>query len=116
MLTFLATIGVAIIGLIGVILQTKSQERQTHMIEKLEAFRKESKEEDEKLKAMFTKSNLSSVKCWLVCELSKIKTRHVIPTAEMKAALKEAHDRYNSLGGDSYIDDLFDELKNNGLL
>lgn len=116
MLSFLATIIVAVLSLVGINIQTKSQEKQTNILDKLEAFRKESKAEDDKLKELVKASSLSSLKCWLVGELTKIKSGHLIPTEEMKAVIHEAHDRYNKLGGDSYVDDLFDELRHKGLL
>lgn len=116
MLSFLATVVVGVFSLMGIKIQTKSQEHQQDIMNKLDAFRKESKQEDDKLKELMTASSLSSIKCWLVCELCKIKEGHLKPNDEMKVVLKEAHDRYNKLGGDSYVDDLFDELRRKGLL
>ena len=116
MLTFIATIVVAVLNIVGIKIQTKSKEKQDNLMSKLEQFRLESKTEDEKIKALLNTSSLSSIKCWLMGELNKIKMGHYVPNEEMKMLLHEAKRRYNKLGGDSYVDTVFDDLHKKGLL
>lgn len=116
MMTFIATIVVAVLNIVGIKIQTKSKEKQDNLMSKLEQFRLESKTEDEKIKSQIKASSLSSIKCWLMGELNKIKEGQYTPDSEMKMLLHEAKRRYNSLGGDSYVDDVFDDLRKKGLL
>lgn len=117
------TILVAIIGLIGILFQTKhsnkldEQKIATDAIRKeISDLRKESKQDDETIIKKIVSHDLLSLKRFLVSELTKIKEGFYIPTEEQKRILKEAKDEYNGLGGDSYVDDMYEDLRNKGLI
>jgi hypothetical protein len=113
----IGTIIVAIIGLIGIIIQTKnhsrniSQEKLLAKVDKkIDAIRAESKRDDIKLNAKLDDIEMQNCKRFLIVELMKIKDNMYIPNEEQKRMLHETKKRYNSRGGDSYIDSMFDEL------
>jgi len=104
-----AMVAVALISLTGVIIQTNSNS-------KIDQLRKESKEADEKLENKITEVNMNDLKRFLITEMSKIKQGSFAPTENEKRVLAEAKDEYNKAGGDSYVDDMYDELKKQGLI
>ena len=104
-----AMVAVALISLTGVIIQTNSNS-------KIDQLRKESKESDEKLENKITEVNMNNLKRFLITEMSKIKQGAFTPTENEKRVLAEAKDEYNKDGGDSYADDMYDELKKQGLI
>ena len=59
------------------------------------------------------KEKLDRAKSDLVILMSKIRNGYT-PTVEEKMILYETKQKYNSLGGDSYVDDMFDRLKKEG--
>ena len=61
------------------------------------------------------KEKLDRAKSDLVILMSKIRNGYV-PTVEEKMILYETKEKYNSLGGDSYVDDMFEKLKKEGKL
>lgn len=65
------------------------------------------------LKEDLDNETMTRCKSDLVSILSKIKTGYN-PTIEEKRIIKETKDLYNSKGGDSYVDDLFDDLRKEG--
>lgn len=115
-LNLCATLGVAGLSLIGIVIQTKSKEKQENISTKLDIFREESKTEDKKILAKIDKVQLSSLKNWLVTEMTKIEEKLYTPNEEQKYLIHEAKKEYNKLGGDSYVDDMFDRLREKGLL
>lgn len=115
-LNLCATVLVAIIGLIGIKIQTKSKERQENMVAKLEQIRVESKQGDDAIKNKIDKNRIATLKLWLVTELTKIKDGVYIPNEEQKALIHEAKREYNILGGDSYVDTMFEYCLNRGLI
>lgn len=58
---------------------------------------------------------LDRAKSDLVILMSKIRNGYT-PTVEEKMILYETKQKYNALGGDSYVDDMFDNLKKEGKL
>lgn len=104
-----AMVAVALISLTGVIIQTNSNS-------KIDQLRKESKDGDEKLSAKINEVNMNDLKRFLITEMSKIKQGIFTPTENEKRVLAEAKDEYNRAGGDSYVDDMFDELKKERLI
>lgn len=99
---------VAIISLIGVIATT--------VIQSIQANKKDSI--DTKLsdiKIALENEKLDRCKSDLVVIMSRIKNGYV-PTTEEKMVLYETKQKYNELGGDSYIDDMFDNLRKEGKL
>lgn len=68
------------------------------------------KEELEDLKKGLKEESLSRCKNDLVVIMSKIANGY-IPTKEEIIVLYETKNKYNQLGGDSYVDDMFEKLK-----
>lgn len=115
-LNFIATIIVAIISLVGVLIQTKSKEKQDNIVTKLEQIRTESKQGDKSIENKLDKNQIATLKMWLVTELTKIRDEVYVPNEEQKALIHEAKREYNRLGGDSYVDTMFDSCIHRGLL
>ena len=111
LLNFGATVIVAIIGLIGIIIQTKSKARQESIESKIDALRVESKDGDNNLSIKIDTAKMEFLKVWLTVELTKVRDELYKPNEEQKRLIIEAKRKYNELGGDSYIDDMFDECK-----
>ena len=59
------------------------------------------------------KEKLDRAKSDLVVIMSRIRNGYS-PTTEEKMILHETKQKYNSLGGNSYVDDMFDNLKKEG--
>ena len=57
-----------------------------------------------------------TLKLWLITEMTKIKGGLYTPNEEQKQLLHEAKKIYNNLEGDSYVDTMFDNLVNAGLI
>lgn len=115
-LNFLATIVVAIIGLIGIWIQTRSKERQEDIKKDLQAFKDESLMNDKKIENTISDVRMQVTKRYLVTEMTKILQGDYSPNEEQKRVLKEAKDEYNKAGGDSYVDDMYDDLRSKGLI
>ena len=112
----IATLGVALISLIGIIIQTKSKERQDSWKKVLDDFRSESKQDDINLNKKLDLNHRDTLKLWLITEMTKIKDGLYTPNEEQKQLLHEAKKTYNNLEGDSYVDAMFDSLVNAGLI
>ena len=119
----IATVIVAIIGLIGIIIQTKSHnklKKQQDVLatvdSKIDKLRKESKEDDKRLNEKLDNIDMDNCKRFLIVEMTKIKDGMYIPNEEQKRMLHETKSRYNHDGGDSYVDSMFEGLQNKGLL
>lgn len=108
---FIATIIVAIISLIGIIIQTKSKERQENIACKIDELREESKNGDNNLSKKIDTANIQFLKVWLTVELTKVRDEIYKPNEEQKRLIIEAKKMYNDLGGNSYIDDMYNECK-----
>lgn len=119
MASILSLIGViiaALLSLIGVIYQTKSKEKQDNIISQLENFKKESLEADNKILNKVDDVRMNVLKRFLVSEISKIINGDYVPNEEQKRVLKDAKDEYNKAGGDSYVDDMYDDARKNNLI
>ena len=119
----IATVLVAIIGLIGIYIQTrsnnklKSQEDLLKTVDdKMDKFKKQSEDEDERLNSKLDAIDMDSCKRFLIVEMTKIKDSTYIPNEEQKRMLHETKTRYNHDGGDSYVDSMFEGLQDKGLL
>lgn len=126
----IATLGVAIIGLVGIMIQTKSKEKtesistkqealseiQSSILSKIEALREESKKDDIRLNEKLDKKHLNDLKRFLITEMSKIQNKDYVPNEEQKSILKEAKKEYNDSGGDSYVDDMYEDLREQKLI
>ena len=133
-LSFLGMVIVAIIGLIGVILQVKSKEKTESIDSKIDnikkeftkktddftneliSFKEESTESDKMISDQIQEVRMTVCKRFLVTELSKIEEENYIPSEEQKRVLKDTKDEYNAAGGDSYVDDMYDDLRDKGLI
>ena len=133
-LSFLGMVIVAIIGLVGVILQLKSKEKTESIDSKIDnikkefnkktddftneliTFKEESTESDKMISDQIQEVRMTVCKRFLVTELSKIEEDNYIPSEEQKRVLKDTKDEYNAAGGDSYVDDMYDDLRNKGLI
>ena len=103
--TAISTIIVAGIGLIGIIIQTKSHNKiknQKQLVEdidaKIEKLQLESKEDDEKLNKKLDKIDMEVCKRFLVVEMTKIKNGDYIPNEAQKQILHETKKIYNEKG------------------
>lgn len=119
----IATVLVALIGLAGIWVQTKSHtkiQKQESLLatvdEKIDKFRQESKSEDDKLSEKMDDIEMQNCKRFLIVEMTKIKDQAYIPNEEQKRMLKETKERYNARGGDSYIDDMYEDLRDKKLI
>ena len=133
-LSFLGMVIVAIIGLVGVILQVKSKEKTESIDFKIDnikkeftkktddftneliSFKEESTESDKMISDQIQEVRMTVCKRFLVTELSKIEEENYIPSEEQKRVLKDTKDEYNAAGGDSYVDDMYDDRRNKGLI
>ena len=133
-LSFLGMVIVAIIGLVGVILQVKSKEKTESIDSKIDnikkeftkktddftneliSFKEESTESDKMISDQIQEVRMTVCKRFLVTELSKIEEENYIPSEEQKRVLKDTKDEYNASGGDSYVDDMYDDLRDKGLI
>lgn len=107
--TAISTIGV----IITTIIQTHNARKKDDIENKLDTIQKEFKKEILSLQENLNKETLGRCKTDLVSLMSKIKNGYT-PTTEEKMILYETKEKYNSLGGDSYVDDMFDGLKKGG--
>ena len=133
-LSFLGMVIVAIIGLVGVILQVKSKEKTESIDSKIDnikkeftkktddftneliTFKEESTESDKRISDQIQEVRMTVCKRFLVTELSKIEEENYIPSEEQKRVLKDTKDEYNAAGGDSYVDDMYDDLRDKRLI
>ena len=133
-LSFLGMVIVAIIGLVGVILQVKSKEKTESIDLKIDnikkeftkktddftneliTFKEESTRSDKRISDQIQEVRMTVCKRFLVTELSKIEEENYIPSEEQKRVLKDTKDEYNAAGGDSYVDDMYDDLRDKGLI
>ena len=123
MIQAIATVIVAIIGLIGIIIQNrshtklKSQEELLKTVdEKIDKLKTQSTEEDKRLNDKLDAIDMNSCKRFLIVEMTKIKNGTYIPNEEQKHMLHETKTRYNNNGGNSYVDSMFEGLQDKGLL
>jgi hypothetical protein len=111
------TIIVALISTLGVISTTIIQgiqaRRKDNMNSKLTAIQIDFRSELKNIASDLRKEKLDRAKADLVGLMSRIQNGY-IPTAEEKMILYETKEKYNALGGDSYVDDMFDKLKKEG--
>ena len=122
-LSFLGMIIVAIISLIGIIIQTKSHnklQKQSVIVKtmdtKLDKLRAEAKKDDFNLNKKLDENKMNDLKRFLIIEMTKIDQGIYQATDNQRRMLKEAKDEYNRAGGDSYVDDMYDKLKDKNLL
>lgn len=119
----IATVLVAIIGLIGIIIQTKSNNKlksQQDLLktvdDKIDKLKTQSTEEDKRLNKKLDTIDMDNCKRFLIVEMTKIQDGAYKPNEEQKRMLYETKERYNNDGGNSYVDSMFEGLQAKGLL
>ncbi len=118
-----ATVLVAIIGLIGIIIQNKSNNKlksQEELLktvdEKINQLKEQSNKKDEELNKKLDNMDMENCKRFLIVEMTKITNNYYIPNSEQKRILKETKEIYNAKGGDSYVDDMYNDLRDKKIL
>ena len=99
---------IALISACGVIATTVIQSIQANKKDSIESRLAD-------IQIALKNEKLDRCKSDLVVIMSRIQNGYV-PTTEEKMVLYETKRKYNELGGDSYIDDMFDKLKKEGKL
>lgn len=101
----IATVLVAIIGLIGIIIQKKSDNKlknQQDLLktvdEKIDKLKAQSTEEDRKLNEKLDTIDMETCKRFLVVEMTKIRDNFYIPNEEQKRLIHETKKIYNEKG------------------
>ena len=119
----IATVLVAIIGLIGICIQTRSNNKlknQEDLLktvdDKIDKLKKQSEDEDNKLHDKLDFMEMNNCKRFLIVEMTKIQDGVYTPNEEQKRMLHEAKKTYNDKGGDSYVDNMFERLQAKELL
>lgn len=119
----IATVLVAIIGLIGIYIQTKSNNKlksQEDLLktvdDKIDKIKKQSEDEDRKLHDKLDFMEMNNCKRFLIIEMTKIQDGVYTPNEEQKRMLHEAKKIYNDKGGDSHVDNMFERLQAKELL
>ena len=119
----IATVLVAIIGLIGIVIQNKSNSKlksQEDLLktvdDKMDKLKTQSIEEDKRLNKKLDTMDMDNCKRFLIVEMTKIQDGMYTPNEEQKRMLYETKERYNNDGGDSYVDSMFESLQAKGLL
>jgi len=119
----IATVLVAIIGLVGIVIQNKSNSKlksQEDLLktvdDKMDKLKTQSIEEDKRLNKKLDKMDMDNCKRFLIVEMTKIQDGMYAPNEEQKRMLYETKERYNNDGGDSYVDSMFESLQAKGLL
>lgn len=117
LITAIATIVVAIISLIGIIVQAKTHNKMksqedllTLVDQKIDSLKTESKKDDERLNLKLDQMDMENCKRFLIVEMTKISRNTYNPTDEQRRIMYETHERYNSEGGNSYVDNMFNQL------
>lgn len=82
---------------------------------KIDDMKKESEENDKKLRISINEHHLRYYKDQLVATMSRIENGYT-PTVEEKHILHEQKAAYNDLGGDSYVDEFWDRLIKKNLI
>lgn len=110
----------AVCTLVGIIVQVRSNNNsksnaKTHedMMNKIDAkidtLQAKSDASDKELKECMIDHHLNYYKDQLVSMMSRVENGYV-PTTEEKHILHEQKAKYNDLGGDSYVDEMWDRL------
>ena len=120
----ISTVIVAVIGLIGIIYQTHSSKKiddNKTILEKvgkqIQELRNEMQENDTNINIKVDQITMDMCKRYLVYRLSDIQNGKDGPlTEEQKRILYETKEVYNKLGGDSYVDTMFERLEKKDIL
>jgi hypothetical protein len=124
-MALIAQIGVgftAICSLAGILIQVraggkakKNDETVKEINKKIDQMKIDSEESDRKLNERMDHQELRCYKDSLIIAMSKIQNGY-IPTLEEKYLIHEQKAKYNTLGGNSYVDEMFDKLVKKDLI
>lgn len=104
----MTTIIVAIISTLGVV--------STTLIQTIQANKKDSIESKlDNIRNALEKETLNRCKVDLINVMSRIKNGY-LPTEEEKRVLIEEKEEYNKHGGNTYVDEMYNSLKKEGLI
>lgn len=115
-LTFLGTIIVALISLAGIVIQNHNKNKTDSIDTKIDKLRKENLAKFEELANEINSNKLKSLKRFLIVEMTKIQGSKKKPLEEQRRIIYEAKEEYNELGGDSYVDDMYEDLRKDEIL
>lgn len=104
----MATIIVAIITTLGVVATTLIQTVNANKKDKIESLLND-------IRIALKNESLSRCKVDLINALGKIKNGYK-PTEEERRVIYEEKEEYNKLGGNSYVNDMFERLQKEGKL
>ena len=120
--TLITTVGVVVTAIIQAIvagrkdkLETRINSLESSIKKDMNAMKEDLQKDIEDLRESESKEVLARCKSDLVTMLSRIHNGYK-PTAEEILILYETKELYNSKGGDSYVDDMFDKLKKEELI
>lgn len=99
---------IALISALGVLATTIIQTNQANKKDNIET-------KLTKIQFSIDKESMERCKSDLVVLMSRIRNGYT-PTSEEVMVLYETKKKYNDLGGDSYVDDMFEKLKKEGLI
>lgn len=99
---------VALISALGVLATTIIQTHQANKKDNIDT-------KLTKIQLSLDKESMERCKSDLVVLMSRIRNGYT-PTSEEVMVLYETKKKYNNLGGDSYVDDMFEKLKKEGLI
>lgn len=102
----MTTVIVALISTLGVVATTLIQSIQANKKDNIET-------KLTSIQLALKEEKLDRCKSDLIVIMSRIQNGYV-PTTEEKIILYETKKKYNDLGGDSYVDDMFEKLKKEG--
>lgn len=95
--------------------QKKFDKVETNIKKDLDNVKLEINSNISKVKTSLKEEKLSRCKVDLINAMSRIQNGYT-PTEEERRILIEEKEQYNNLGGNSYVDDMFDRLKKEGKL
>lgn len=120
--TLITTVGVVATAVIQAIVAGRKDKLETRITSLESSIKKDMTEmkqalqkDIEDLREDESKEVLARCKSDLVTLMSRIRNGYK-PTAEEIMILYETKELYNNKGGDSYVDDMFDGLKKEGLI
>ena len=105
---------IALMSLIGVIINVWASVKTQKIQEQLNEMREESKAGDKKIKEDLEEFMLLEIRGYLIDFMSRIQKNENMNMEQIRIAT-EKKEIYNRMGGDSYVDDMWDDCKKKGL-
>lgn len=111
LVALISGLSVAVPNIIATLVTNRKEKTQKMLNDVKDSIKKEL----ESIKKSLKEETLSRCKTDLINAMSKIQNGYT-PTEEERRILIEEKEQYNHLGGDSYVDDMFERLKKEGKL